>query len=129
LLDRAFALGGKITPETLIKAHRDMAEQLLGQATAEDAATKKLGKSPDPLYRLEIAKLQQTFVETVQSTDYVEVNKKRNVAIEEVEPGLSRFATPVMAPEAAAPAVREGQGGPAPAQVASKRASKPSSLS
>ena len=94
LLDRAFEIGTKITPETIILAHHEMADALFHQATDADVAARRLGQTPNPLYRLEMAKLQETFVEVVQQTDYVEANRKRGVVIEEVEPALEKLAAP-----------------------------------
>lgn len=113
LLDRAFEIGKKITPETLILAHHEMADALFGQATDADAQARRLGQAPNPLYRLEMAKLQETFVEAVQTTDYVEANRKKGVAIEEVEPALEKLAAPA------------GDGGLAIVRPVKKPAQKP----
>lgn len=117
LLDKAFEQGNKITPETLIRAHRDMADDLLAKANEEDARRKNLGQSPNPLYRLEIAKLQRVFNDTVQYSDYVELNKQRGVTIEEVEPGLQQLSKAAVSGETAQASVPGKKGGrpPSPA--------------
>ncbi|MEZ0225779.1 MAG: hypothetical protein ACAH83_14585 [Alphaproteobacteria bacterium] len=114
LLDKAFEKGNKITPETLIRAHRDMADDLLAKADDEDARRKNLGQSPNPLYRLELAKLQRVFNDTVQYSDYVELNKQRGVTIEEVEPGLQQLTKPAAGSDPSQASVPARKGGKTP---------------
>jgi hypothetical protein len=92
LLDRAFKLGQKITPETIVEAHRQMEDALLTRAETEDKARARAGKPPNPLYRMELAKLQQVYVTTVQTTNYIKVNANLGVDIREAEPALKNTA-------------------------------------
>lgn len=87
LQDRAFALDGRVTPASLIRAYGAL-ETELHDKMKSDAGNSRL-------YDLQMSKLQTTFIEGVQGTDYVEVNRQRGVKIEEVEPALSQFMTPV----------------------------------
>lgn len=85
LQDRAFRTDGKITPETLARAYGDMQDDL-------DA---KIRKEPDNLlYRAQTAKLQQSFITTIQTLDYIKANADRGVDIFKVEPGLKAPSAP-----------------------------------
>jgi hypothetical protein len=115
LVDKAFELGSKITPETLLRAHREMADDLLARADEEDARRKNLGQSPNPLYRLEMAKLQRVLNDTVQYSDYVELNRQRGVTIEDVEPGLQQLSKVPSGDATQAAGVKKGGRTPSPA--------------
>ena len=96
LQDRAFAREGKITPGTLIRAYGKMQDELRGE----------LRKNPeDPLLRAKVTKLQQSFITSVRTTDYVAVNAARNVNIFDKEPGLKTAMElkPAPAPETTSP--------------------------
>jgi hypothetical protein len=92
LVDRAFKKDGKITPATLVDAYGDLQEGL----------RRKLQSEPNNmLYREQMNKLQQAFVDNVQEIDYVEANKARGVDIVQKERLLKEaFATPRTAPQA-----------------------------
>jgi hypothetical protein len=95
LQDRAFEAEGKITPATLIRTFGEMQEELRGE----------LRKNPeDPLLRAKVSKLQQSFITTVQSTDYVDVNARRGVDIFDKEPELKAARQAQAAPGTTAPA-------------------------
>lgn len=85
LEDRAFAMSGRITPATLVKAYGALAGELHD----------KMNANPDNrMYNLQLTKLQSNFVEGVKEIDFVEVNARRGIRIEEVEPSLSQFMPP-----------------------------------
>ncbi len=79
LADKAFTLGGKVTPATLIQAYGALQDGLHAD---------RLSKPGDALLSAEMTKLQQTFVFLVQDIDYVEANQKRSVDITKAEPVL-----------------------------------------
>jgi hypothetical protein len=85
LQDKAFAMSGRITPETLVKAYGALATELHHKMDAEPG---------NRMYNLQMTKLQSRFIEGVKEIDYVEVNRQRGVKIENVEPSLSRFTQP-----------------------------------
>jgi hypothetical protein len=82
LADRAFAMSGRITPATLVKAYGALAGELHDKMNAD----------PDNgMYNLQMTKLQSRFIEGVREIDFVAVNAERGVKIEDVEPTLSQF--------------------------------------
>lgn len=87
LQDKAFELGGKITPATLISAYSALQDGLSAQQAAEPG---------NPVPALRMSKLQQVFIHDVQNTDYVQANKDRGVDIVAVEPSLSNFRAVVL---------------------------------
>ena len=101
LENRAFADGGRITPETLIGAYGKLKEELRQKAI----------KFPDnELYPLEMTKLQQTFVEMVRTTDYVAMNRRHAHEVEGDLPAQlqSRFAAPPAPAAAVEAAPKDG---------------------
>ena len=85
LQDRAFKLKGKITPATMTEAYGLMENELRDQAV----------KHPEnPLYQIQMTKLQEAYVKDVSTIDYVEANAKHGVKIEEKEAILSKFTGP-----------------------------------
>ena len=101
LENRAMKLKGKVTPATFIEAYGQLEEELRQKALKEPN---------NPLYALQMTKLQETFIGMVPRADYVGINNRHKVNIEEAEPGLSRFTTPP--PEAAPPAADTVQAAP-----------------
>ena len=82
LEDRAFAMSGRITPATLVSAY----------GAIESELHDKMNADPDNgIYNLQMTKLQSRFIEGVKEIDFVEVNARRGIKIEEVEPSLSQF--------------------------------------
>ena len=94
LEDRAFKLHGKITPATFIEAYGQLEEELRQKALREPS---------NALYPLQMTKLQESFVDIVKRTDYVAINRRHGVTIEDQEPGLTRFSAPANPPAGAAP--------------------------
>jgi hypothetical protein len=88
LKDRAFSDSGKITPLTLAKAYGELQDEL----------HENLDRQPDnKLWQAQASKLQQTFINTVGLTNYIEENASRGVDILKAEPLLKGLAPP--APE------------------------------
>ena len=83
--DKAFEMGGKITPSTIIKAYNALQDDLHGKMTAS---------ADNKLYPLQAAKLQQAFLTHARELDYVAVNAARGVDIVKTEPALKTFADP-----------------------------------
>ncbi|HYD17291.1 MAG TPA: hypothetical protein VEF76_02290 [Patescibacteria group bacterium] len=79
LEDKAFALGGKITPQTMVAAYGVLQEELRAHTRREPA---------NPLYPAQATKLQESFLWRVQGMDYVAANARRGVDIVAVEPVL-----------------------------------------
>lgn len=80
--DKAFEMGRKITPATIIRAYNAMQEDLHG----------KMKAAPDnQLYPLQAIKLQQAFLTHARELDYVGVNAARGVDIVKAEPSLKAF--------------------------------------
>jgi hypothetical protein len=83
LKDRAFADAGKITPVTLAKAYGELQDEL----------RRNLDREPDnKLWQGQANKLQQTFINAVKMTNYIEENASRGVDILAVEPALKSLA-------------------------------------
>jgi hypothetical protein len=100
LRDRAFADGGKITPVTLAKAYGQLQDEL-----RED-----LDRQPDnKLWQGQAQKLQQTIINAVQMTNYIEENAKRGVDILQVEPTLKNLAPPQDVPAKTSDATAPGR--------------------
>jgi hypothetical protein len=95
LRDRAFSDSGKITPLTLAKAYGELQDELR-ENLSHDPGNK--------VWQAQGAKLQQTFVNTVKMTNYIEENASRGVDILKVEPTLRDLQPPASdAPATGAP--------------------------
>jgi hypothetical protein len=93
--DKAFEIGKKITPQTIIAGYNKMQEDL----------HEKMKADPDnKLYPLQSAKLQQAFLNHARNLDYVSVNAARGVDIVKAEPALRSFAESPKKNAAGAPA-------------------------
>jgi hypothetical protein len=94
--DKAFEMGRKITPQTIIRAYNQMQEDLHQKMKAE----------PDnQLYPLQSTKLQQAFLTHARELDYVAANQSRGVDITRAEPTLKAFAeSPQKKPSVTVPA-------------------------
>jgi hypothetical protein len=83
--DKAFEIGKKITPQTIIAAYNNLQAGLHAQMKAD----------PDnKLYPLQATKLQQAFLTHSRELDYVEANAARGVDIVKTEPALKAFVSP-----------------------------------
>ena len=83
LKDRAFSDSGKITPLTLAKAYGELQDELHHD----------LDRDPgNKLWQGQAQKLQQTFINAVQMTDYIQENAARGVDILKAEPLLKGLA-------------------------------------
>ncbi|MEZ0262367.1 MAG: hypothetical protein ACAH80_15285 [Alphaproteobacteria bacterium] len=95
LQDRAFKDDKKITPETLVRAYRNEQNDLMRQ----------LERHPgDPAIQARLEKLDESFVTTVQSLDYIAVNAARGVDITKDKALQGVELPPTVAPAAAEPA-------------------------
>lgn len=83
LEDKAFALGGKITPATLVKAYGALREELREEMRQNPASALPAAK---------MTALQDVFSWQVTDTDYVEANDLRGVDVTRAERGLRRFS-------------------------------------
>ncbi len=83
--DKAFEMGKKITPQTIIAAYNRLQGDLHGKMTSD----------PDnKLYPLQATKLQQAFLTHARELDYVGANAARGVDIVKTEAALKSFAEP-----------------------------------
>jgi hypothetical protein len=80
---RAYDIGKKITPTTMIQAYTQLQEELRGRMKEHPG---------DALYTQEMIKLQKEFTQSVKTMDYVEANRRVGVKIENVEPALAAFS-------------------------------------
>lgn len=84
LKDRAFTDAGKITPVSLARAYGQLQDEL----------RQDLDRDPDNrLWQGQANKLQQTFINVVNMTDYIGENARRGVDIFAVEPALKGLAS------------------------------------
>jgi hypothetical protein len=83
LKDQAFRDNSKITPGTLIRAYETLLDALGAQMKQNPA---------DPLTDLRMTKLQQVFIDSLTTIDYVAANAEFGVDITKVEPSLKKFA-------------------------------------
>lgn len=89
LQERAFALYGKITPQTIIGAY----------GALQTALMDGIGKQPDnAVLPVLMTKLQQTYLNDVRRIDYVAANARYGVDIAAVEPALKNIQRPAMVP-------------------------------
>jgi hypothetical protein len=83
--DKAFEIGKKITPQTIITAYNQLQGDLHDKMTTD----------PDnKLYPLQATKLQQAFLTHARELDYVGANAARGVDIVKTEAALKSFAEP-----------------------------------
>jgi hypothetical protein len=88
LQDRAFEIGGKITPVTMAKAYAAIHDELRLEREWE----------PDnPIPAAKMTKLQHTLLRELRILDYAYLNQQRGVKIEDVEPCLAAFKSPAAA--------------------------------
>ncbi len=89
LQERAFALYGKITPQTMIGAYGALQTALMDgiKLQPDNAALPVL-----------MTKLQQTFITDVRKIDYVAANARHGVDIAAVEPALKNIPRTIMVP-------------------------------
>ncbi len=89
LQERAFALYGKITPQTMIGAYGALQTALMDgiKLQPDNAALPVL-----------MTKLQQTFVNDVRKIDYVAANARHGVDIAAVEPALKNIPRGLLVP-------------------------------
>jgi hypothetical protein len=99
LQERAFALHGKITPETMIYAYGALQTALM------DGIKQRPDNAALPVL---MTKLQQTYLNDVRRIDYVAANARHGVDIAAVEPVLKNIPKP-----GAVPLLRQQQPKPA----------------
>ena len=80
---RAFQLGKKITPVTMIQAYTQIQDELRAQMNVHP---------DDALYPQQMNKLQRDFTTNVKNMDYVAANQRVGVNIVAVEPALGALA-------------------------------------
>lgn len=85
LQERAFALYGKITPQTMIGAYGALQTALM------DGIRQQPDNAALPVL---MTKLQQTYLNDVRRIDYVAVNARHGVDIAAVEPSLKNIPKP-----------------------------------
>lgn len=88
LKGQAFRDSGKITPGTLIRAYETLLDGMRVQMKENPA---------DPLPDLRMTKLQQVFIDSLTTIDYVAANDAVGVDIVKAEPALQKFALRVAA--------------------------------
>ncbi|TAL27775.1 MAG: hypothetical protein EPN97_16410 [Alphaproteobacteria bacterium] len=88
LKGEAFRESGKITPATLIRAYETLLDGLHAQMKENPA---------DPLTDLRMTKLQQVFIDSLTTIDYVAANAEFGVDIVKAEPSLQKFSVQVAA--------------------------------
>lgn len=94
LQERAFALYGKITPQTMIGSY----------GALQTALMDGIAKQPDnAVLPLLMTKLQQTYLNDVRRIDYVAVNARHGLDITAVEPSLKNIPKPEALPPARLP--------------------------
>ncbi|TAL35054.1 MAG: hypothetical protein EPN97_07725 [Alphaproteobacteria bacterium] len=83
LEQRAFQIGRKVTPATMVQAYTQLQEDLRAQMKAHPESQ---------IYAEQMTKLQRDFTTNVKTMDYVEANSRFGVKIENVEPSLAAFS-------------------------------------
>lgn len=97
LQERAFALYGRITPQSMIGAY----------GALQTALMEGIAKQPDnAVLPLLMTKLQQTYLNDVRKIDYVAANARHGVDIAAVEPRLKDIRRPAGAPPLRQPAAK-----------------------
>lgn len=99
LQERAFALYGKITPQTMIGAY----------GALQTALMDGIAKQPDnAVLPVLMTKLQQTYLNDVRRVDYVAANARHGVDIAAVEPALKDIRRPAIVPPPRQPVAKPG---------------------
>lgn len=111
LEETAVAQGGKITPETLVRAYGSLQSDLHGQLTGDDPR----------VAREKMSLLKGIFTRYVRTVDYVEANARHGVDIEQAEKTLFDKHRAAPAATAAAPAITAPPAGEAAAPVQNYR--------
>ena len=83
LEDKAVALGGKITPVTMVQAYGALQENFHLQLQSQPG---------NVLLAAQMTKLQQSFIYHVQNCDYVDRNSRRGIDLTAVEPLVKGMA-------------------------------------
>lgn len=97
LQERAFALYGKITPQTMIGSY----------GALQTALMDGIAKQPDnAVLPLLMTKLQQTYLNDVRRIDYVAANARHGLDITAVEPVLKGIQRPAPLPQTRQPVVK-----------------------